>query len=160
MATNPYAAHTAASDPLRVISETPGRLRTLAESLGPDGLKKSWAPGKWTAEQIICHLADCEIAFGFRFRQALAEPHHMIQPFSQDGWARSYSQLDPHLALQSLAALRAWNINLLKTVKEDTLSKPVSHPERGQMVFRTLIETMAGHDLNHLRQIETIASTI
>jgi hypothetical protein len=37
------------------------------------------------------------------------------------------------------------------------MSKPVTHPERGQMTFRLLIETMAGHDLNHLKQIESIA---
>jgi hypothetical protein len=37
------------------------------------------------------------------------------------------------------------------------MSKPVTHPERGQMTFQVLIETMAGHDLNHLKQFESIA---
>ena len=37
------------------------------------------------------------------------------------------------------------------------MSKPVTHPERGTMTFQTLLETMAGHDLNHLQQLETLA---
>ena len=54
--------------------------------------------------------------------------------------------------------VRKWNITLIKTIPAATLSKPLTHPERGQMTFQVLIETMAGHDLNHLRQIEGIAS--
>jgi hypothetical protein len=33
----------------------------------------------------------------------------------------------------------------------------VTHPERGTMTFRTLVETMAGHDVNHVRQIQGMA---
>jgi hypothetical protein len=42
-------------------------------------------------------------------------------------------------------------------VKAGELSKPLTHPERGTMTFQVLIETMAGHDLNHLGQMEAIA---
>jgi len=47
---------------------------------------------------------------------------------------------------------------LLKNVPPATFSKPVTHPERGTMTFKVLLETMAGHDLNHLRQLEAIAA--
>jgi hypothetical protein len=103
-------------------------------------------------------LADTELAFAFRLRQALAEPHHVIQPFDQDKWAAVYDAFEAGAAVAVFGAVRKWNITLIETVPPATLSKPLTHPERGEMKFQVLIETMAGHDLNHLRQLEGIAS--
>ena len=123
-------------------------------------MERSYASGKWPARVILCHLADCEVAFAFRFRQALAEPNHVIQPFDQDAWAHPYSSpsLSAAAAIEAFSALRRWNLALLKNVPQASFSKPVIHPERGPMTFKLLVETMAGHDLNHLRQLDTIAS--
>ena len=121
-------------------------------------MERAPAPGKWSARQILCHLADTELAFAFRLRQALAEPHHVIQPFDQDKWAASYAAFEARAAVDVFGSVRKWNIMLIETVPAATLSKPLTHPERGQMTFQTLIDTMAGHDLNHLRQLEGIAS--
>jgi uncharacterized damage-inducible protein DinB len=155
---NPYAGHVGDGQPLDVITDTPRRLAQLLEALGPERLEISPAPGKWSARDVVCHLADCEIAFGFRFRQTLAEDHHVIQPFDQDLWAKSYSSSDAKLALATFAALRAWNLALIRSVKPADLAKSVTHPERGTMTFQTIVETMAGHDRNHIKQIEAIAS--
>jgi DinB superfamily len=155
---NPYASHIGDETPLDVITDTPRRLAEFLDVLGRQRLEISPAPGKWSARDIVCHLADCEIAFGFRFRQALAEHHHVIQPFDQDLWAKGYSSLDAKLALATFAALRAWNVALIRSVKPADLVKAVTHPERGTMTFQTIVETMAGHDRNHIKQIEAIAS--
>jgi DinB superfamily len=157
---NPYASFLANRDALQVAAETPDRLVKIAKKLGQKGMERSYAPGKWPARVILCHLADCEVAFAFRFRQALAEPNHVIQAFDQDAWARPYSSVDLSgaAAIESFSALRRWNLALLKSVPKGTFSKPVTHPERGVMTFNVLVETMAGHDLNHLRQLDTIAA--
>ena len=126
--------------------------------LGPGGLERSLAPGKWPARAIICHLANCEVAFALRLRQVLAEPCHTIQPFDQDAWAKSYSSLPTPAAWDAFSSLRRWNIAPLDTISTADLSKRLTHPERGDMTFQVVIETMAGHDLNHLGQIEKIAS--
>jgi hypothetical protein len=154
---NPYASHMGDRTPLDVITETPRRLAQLVETIGSERLETPPAPGKWSARDILCHLADSDIAFGLRLRQTLAEDHHVIQPFDQDLWAKSYSSCDARLALATLSALRAWNIALIRSVKPADLSKPVTHPERGTMTFQTVVETMAGHDRNHIKQIEAIA---
>jgi len=154
---NPYASHIGDRAPLDVISETPRCLAQLMETIGPQRLETSPAPGKWSARDIIAHLADAEVAFAFRLRQTLAEDHHVIQPFDQDLWAKSYPGSDAQLALAALAALRAWNVALIASVKPPHLSKAVTHPERGTMTFQTIVETMAGHDRNHIKQIEAIA---
>ena len=158
MNANPYAPQLGDRNPREVIAQTPARLASLVEQLGPQGLDRSWAPGKWSARAVLCHLADCELAFAFRLRQALAEPHHVIQPFDQDAWSKLYGSLDGKAALEAFTAVRRWNLALIETVSAQDLSKSLSHPERGEMTFQTLLETMGGHDLNHLRQLETVAS--
>jgi hypothetical protein len=154
---NPYAAHVGDRTPLELISETPHRLAQLLDIIGPERLETSPSPGKWSTRDILAHLADAEVAFGFRLRQTLAEDHHVIQPFDQDLWAKNYPHCDARLALAALTALRAWNIALIRSVKAAEMSKPVTHPERGTMTFQTIVETMAGHDRNHIKQVEAIA---
>ena len=155
---NPYASQLGTRNAREVIADTPRLLTALVERLGPKGLEQSLAPGKWPARAILCHLADCELVFAYRLRQALAEPHHVIQPFDQEAWARPYASLDGQEALEVFSVTRQWNLALLDTVEPQELSKSVTHPERGQMTFQVLLETMAGHDLNHVHQMETIAS--
>jgi len=155
---NPYATQLGNRDAREVIAETPKRLAALAQRLGPPGLERSLAPGKWPARAILCHLADCEAVFAFRLRQALAEPYHVIQPFDQDAWATRYSTADAQTALAVFSAVRQWNLALLETVTPEEFAKTLNHPERGDMTFQTVIDTMGGHDLNHLQQLETIAS--
>jgi hypothetical protein len=157
---NPYASFLGDRDALRVAAETPARLGDLAKKLGQKGMERSYAAGKWPARLILCHLADSEVVFAFRFRQALAEPNHVIQPFDQDAWACPYSSpgLSAAAAIDAFSALRHWNLALLRNVPQATFSKPLTHPERGSMTFKVLLETMAGHDLNHLRQLDAIAA--
>ena len=158
MALNPYSTALGGADPLTVLARTPMQLASLVSTLGPQGLEASLEPGKWDVRQIICHLADCEIAFAFRYRQTLAEPHHIIQPFDQDAWSTPYPAMDAHQALAVFTAVRNWNLALLEMAPEVAWTKPVTHPERGAMTLRNILETAAGHDRNHLAQIEAIAA--
>lgn len=105
----------------------------------------------------MCHLADTELVFSYRLRQTLAEDHHVIQPFDQEIWAANYAGYDPQAAMMTFSCIRQWNLMLLRSIPVEAMSKPVLHPERGEMNFRMLIEIMAGHDLNHLAQLEAIA---
>jgi len=154
---NPYAKYLGERDAQGVIAETAGRLAALAGQLGAQGLRRSPAPGKWSAAEILCHLADCEVVFAYRLRQALAEPHHVIQPFDQDVWAAGYAALDGAEAMAVFTAVRRWNLALFARLTAADFEKRLTHPERGDMTVRTVMETMAGHDLNHIGQIERIA---
>lgn len=154
---NPYAEHLGERNAHEVIGQTPDAIASLIDSLGAEGLERSLAPGKWCAREILCHLADCEMVFAFRLRQALAEENHVIQPFDQDMWSKPYPSLDAHTAFAAFVATRRWNTALLETVSHEDFARKLSHPERGEMTFQTVVETMAGHDLNHLGQIKEIA---
>jgi hypothetical protein len=156
MALNPYASFLGERDPLVVIRSTPAAVRDQADRIGPDRIRIAPAPGKWSARDILAHLADCEIVFAFRLRQALAEDDHRIQPFDQNLWARTYDIADPAAALAAFAAVRAWNVALVEGVPATAFERRLTHPERGTMTFQTVVETIGGHDINHLRQLEAI----
>ncbi|MGB6482448.1 MAG: DinB family protein [Candidatus Acidiferrales bacterium] len=155
---NPYAANLAGKDPLEVIAATPGQLATFVRALGPERVEQKPAPGKWSAREIICHLADCEIVFAYRLRQTLAEDRHVIQPFDQDKWAAVYAAYDAPAALAVFSSLRRWNILFIHAAPAEAFTKRVTHPERGELTFKELVETMGGHDLNHVKQLEAIAA--
>jgi hypothetical protein len=156
MATNPYASYMAGQDPLEVTGATPARLENLLQSSAPEKLTLAPAPGKWSVRDILCHLADCEVVFAFRLRQALAEKHHVIQPFDQDNWAATYGAYDAPMALAAFSAVRRWNLAFIGGLKPADFNKLLNHPERGDMTLQVVVETMAGHDLNHLRQVEAL----
>ena len=154
---NPYASFLGSRDPRSVIASTSARLGEFLNTMGDIHAGQSPAPGKWSVREILCHLADCELVFAYRLRQTLAEPHHVIQPFDQDVWARKYSAYDAQSALAVFTAVRNFNVILIASLPREAFEKAVSHPERGTMTFQTVVETMGGHDLNHLAQIEKIA---
>jgi uncharacterized damage-inducible protein DinB len=155
---NPYAKYLNGLDPLAVLPATAGRLKALAQKIGAERITASPAPGKWSPRDILCHLTDCEIAFGFRLRQTLAEEHHVLQPFDQEKWATAYPSIDANEALATFSLLRRWNVLLIEGALPEQAEHPVTHPERGTMTFSTIVATMAGHDLNHLGQLEAAAA--
>jgi len=156
VAIHPYAQLLGDRDPLMVLAETQERIPAIAHSLGTEGLKRTYAPGKWTAAQVIAHLADCEIAFGFRVRQIIAEPSVGIQTFDEKQWARHYDAVDGLLATQTFRSLRAWNLALFRRLSAEELDTAAMHPERGPEKASTAIRIIAGHTLNHLAQLERI----
>ncbi len=162
MELNPYARSLAGRDPVPVLFATAERLRSITAPLSPEQLEHPPEPGKWCIREIVAHMADCEIAYSFRLRQTLApapgEPHCVIQTFDQDAWARNYAAYDLLSAVDLFRAARNWNLHLVSTLNEADRHRPATHPERGTMTLWTIVETMAGHDLHHLQQLERLTT--
>ena len=144
---NPYAEFLGSRDPLATIAETPSCLHSLLGHLTSAELSRA-PEGKWSIREVLAHLADTEIVFAFRLRQAIAETDHVIQPFDQDAWATAYAKVD--------ATVRRWNIAFITSLPAEAFTKTLSHPERGPMTVQTVVETMGGHDLNHIAQLENL----
>ena len=142
-----------------ILHETTNKIAVLLTKIGPEKSSTPPAPGKWSPAEIVCHLADCELVFAFRLRQTLAEDAPIIQPFDQDKWAATYPGISAGQALGVFGSLRTWNLLLIRKALPAAADRPVTHPERGAMTFQTIVETMAGHDINHLKQLERLAAT-
>lgn len=158
MLLNPYAKFLGTRDPVAVLESTYGEISRLCEGMPAEQLELRPPSGKWSAREMVAHLADCELVFGFRLRQTLAEDHPTIQPFDQDKWAKRYGNASFEDGLRLFSALRQWNLLLIKGASEAERQREMTHPERGTMTFWNVVETMAGHDINHLQALERLAT--
>jgi len=127
---NPYERFLDGRPLEAILATTPGAIGTVLEALGRDKSVISPAPGKWSAAEIVCHLADCEVVFGFRLRQTLAEDAPTVQPFDQDKWAATYAGVQASEALAVFTAIRRWNLRLIRAALPEAAERPVTHPER------------------------------
>jgi pimeloyl-ACP methyl ester carboxylesterase len=141
-------------DPILVLESMPVQLEAHLLQLGPD-VERPYAPGKWNARQLMAHLADNELAAGFRLRQVVAGVE-TVQPYDQNSWATRYARTDPALALETFQALRAWNLALYAGFGLEDWLREVQHPERGMLSVDIMVRMLAGHDLNHLAQLESL----
>jgi DinB superfamily len=150
--------YVAGRDPVKLQSVAPAKLAKLLKGVKPAKARKRPAPGKWSIAEIVAHLADTEVAMGWRVRMVLSQPGQPIQPFDQDAWATAmrYEKRDPRKSLEQFRGLREANVALLKSLTPDDWKKSAMHPERGEQTVRAIAEMTAGHDINHIAQIERI----
>ena len=151
-------AKIAGKDPLRTQSETAKRLAALLKRGVPARLKERPVPDKWSVVEILAHLADVEMVTGWRLRSILAAPGTPIQAFDQDAWAAAgqYARRDPRKSLEQFRVLREANLALLKSLSPEQWKLFGMHAERGEESIERLTRMIAGHDINHLEQIEAI----
>src|SRR5213596_3332863 len=84
--TTPYTRHLGNREPIASMLESSERIRSLTAGWSPQQFERTYAPGKWTARQILTHLAEADLALGYRIRMALSTPAYVAQSFDQDAW--------------------------------------------------------------------------
>jgi uncharacterized damage-inducible protein DinB len=143
-------------EPLRVQKATVKKLAALTKRLDKKKLMRRPAPGKWSIAEILAHLADSELVAGWRLRLMLGENGAPIKAFDQDVWADTfnYGRRDPKASLETFRVLRENNLSLLKSVPKNLWENYGMHEERGRETVAHVVRMFAGHDLNHLGQVE------
>ena len=144
--------------PLKIQAATPRKLGRIIARASAAKLRKRPTPGKWSAGEILAHLADSEIVIGWRMRQILGAPGTPIQAYDQDAWAAAghYEKRDARKSLEQFRVVREANLALLKSLTPDQWKQHGMHAERGAETIEHITCMIAGHDLNHLGQIERL----
>ena len=148
----------AGADPFEVLGSTPSTIARWIAGRSAADLQRSPAPGRWSVAQIVAHLADSEIVFAYRVRMILASPGTAIQAYDQDAWSRAQraEASDPRRSLALFTAIRESMLPLLRGLNGEELERYGLHAERGKESVRHLLALYAGHDRNHLAQIERL----
>jgi hypothetical protein len=143
-------------DPMIILADTPLRLSDLIMTVDADLRGKRPAPGRWSINEIVAHMADAELVTGYRLRMILAASGTPIQAFDQDVWAARfhYEACDAAESAHLFAAYRSGTLRLLGRVDASLFDNYGMHEERGRESVRHLLRFYAGHDRNHLAQIE------
>jgi uncharacterized damage-inducible protein DinB len=147
-------------DARKVQAATPQKLERLIRGVAASKLRTRPAPGKWSVGEIVAHMADTEIVASWRMRAILGAPGTTIQAFDQDTWAEAghYAKRDARKCMAQFRALREVNLALFKTLTPEQWKQHGMHAERGEESIEHIVRMMAGHDVNHLGQIERIVS--
>ena len=152
----PYTAKLEGKDPIAAMRETPERIRGVAAVWSPQQFDRSYAPGKWTARQILIHLAQSELALGTRARMALSTPNYVAQAFNQDDWLARDSSLNGKEALDAFLAVATMNRAMFESLSAADRQIRLQHPEYGALTVEWILYQLAGHQIHHYQQLQQI----
>ena len=147
---------------LDAAEKSPKEIAAAVSGLSGKVLRYKPSPEQWCVLEVLGHLADIEIVYGYRLRQVLADAKPVIAPLDQDAWARNLNYLNsPASELVAFYGLgRHHNLRLLRRLKASDLSKSAFHPEmQRETTVAELVERMGGHGAAHLQQIEKLKAT-
>ena len=151
-------ANAQGQDPIKLQSATNKKLARLVKGVPTAKLRRHPAPGKWSVAEILAHFADVEIVIGWRMRSILGAPGTSVQAYDQNAWvvAGHYEKRDPRKSIELHRIMREANLTLLKSLSLKQWKHYGQHAERGQESIEHIVRMVAGHDVNHIQQIERI----
>jgi hypothetical protein len=158
IAPNPYAPDLGDRDPVHSLRETPDRYAALLSGWTPEQFERPYAPGKWTARQVLIHLAQAELMIQPRVRLALTSPDYVVQPFEQDDLVALEPSVDARTALATYRALRQFALPLFESLTPAQLAVTCRHPHMGALDVQWFLVMLAGHELRHLAQLEAMGT--
>lgn len=142
-------------NPLDVLADTASRLADIVGTHSSTVLRTRPIPGKWTANEVIGHLADGEWVYGYRLRLVLCQDRPAILGTIQDSWVagQRHNEREPSELVEMFQTLRQFNLALWTRLTPADLERSGQHNERGPESLDVMLRMMAGHDLSHLDQI-------
>jgi len=128
------------------------------EGFPREGLVAHPIPGKWSACEIVHHLADSESISGIRLRRLLAEEYPVIVGYDQEVFAviLRYNLRDLQPALDLFRAVRATTSQLLASMSDEDWNRPGWHTEHGLYTAETWLDLYSVHAHNHAAQLRRL----
>lgn len=114
--------------------------------------------GEWSAAQVARHLADAEMVYSVRVRMILTDDNPTITGYDQEAWTERLSMCDTDVAasVERFRLLRDANLRLYESLEPDEWLRTGLHQEQGLISIKSVVETLIGHDREHLNQIRRL----
>jgi len=149
----------AGREPVALMKVAPRKFARAVAGLSVSQMRRRPARGKWSIIEILGHLSDTEVVYGYRYRLCLCEPRSEIVGYDQARWVeelRHRSRGSAKRLLEKIRVAREGTLEMLRQVPRRNWERFGVHNERGRESVRRTMELIAGHDLNHLDQIKAI----
>ena len=148
----------AGRNPVPLMKAAPAKFARAVAGLNAAQMRRRPARGKWSIIEILGHLHDTEIVYGYRYRLALSQPGSDILGYDQARWVIElrHRRRNAKRLLEHIRILREGNLDQVLRVPRPYWKRYGKHTERGRETVRKTLELIAGHDLNHIDQIRAI----
>ncbi|MDX6288390.1 MAG: hypothetical protein QOH42_189 [Blastocatellia bacterium] len=132
------------------------------EDFPPDSLTAHPIKGKWSAAEIVHHLADSETTSGVRLRRLLVEDRPLIQGYDQDAYADrlNYNNREVAPALDAFRSARATAAQLFEFMSDEDWRREGTHSESGSYTVEHWLTIYAAHAHNHAAQIRRLREAL
>lgn len=151
----PYAQYVGDRNPIELLNATLEEYRDAAALLSSSSWNQPWAPHKWTLREIMVHVAQWEMIFGYRLACGVSTPGFSIQPADQDKLMERTGGIDGPTAFAAFEGTRRMNLGLIQGLSSADRDVTIVHPEYGALKPTDLIVQMTGHAIHHLKQIRS-----
>jgi ketosteroid isomerase-like protein len=163
-ATDEPAAYVAAllevlgdQDPVAVLEQTPAAVDAIISEADPEQLDRSPRPDtEWSSRDVLAHLLDVDIVYGFRIRLALTAEVPTYPGYDEKAFS-SLPKLDVARLADGFRSLRAANMAIIRSLTPELLARRGVHGEQGPEDVGLMVRKLAGHDLAHLAQMRRAA---
>ncbi len=115
-------------------------------------LDKVPSDGGWTASQCLAHICDAEISLSLRIRMILTEENYQFSSWDEDAFAAIKVDRDAKESVQTFAALRRNNLDLLQGLSEQQLQKTGIKANGEPIALIDYVGYMSKHVRGHLEQ--------
>jgi hypothetical protein len=149
-------------DTVALLEDAPSRIASVLEGVTEEAARRPKAPGAWSILQVLRHLADSEIVYGYRLRQIVASDRPAIAGYDQEDWAGTleYHRGTVADALEDYASARRGTVRFLRSLPEAAWERVGLHSERGEESVRRTVALLAAHDIGHEQQIGRVRSIL
>jgi DinB superfamily len=140
-------------DPIDVIADTTVRARAMCDAVPAEKLTLTPEPDEWSARDLVAHLFDVDIVYGFRWRLVLTEDNPTYPGYNEKLFT-PLPRLDFWPMFGAWEGLRASNLALLRGTPRSLWQRTGVHSEQGPETFEEMVQKLAAHDVAHLDQLE------
>jgi uncharacterized damage-inducible protein DinB len=134
----------------------PQLLRHVVSGLSQEHLRARPVAGKWSALEVVCHLADFDPILADRMKRVIAEDRPQLLGADQDCFAAAlaYHHRDVEEELTIIERTREQMARILRTLPAEAFQRVGIHNERGELTLERLVTTAINHIPHHVRYIE------
>ncbi len=151
----PYSEYVGDRNPVELLNATLEEYRDAAALLSDSSWNQPWAKDKWSRRQVMIHVAQWEMIFGYRLACGVSMPGFVIQGADQNKLMERTAGIDGPTAFAAFEGARRMNLGLIQSLTAADRGATVLHPEYGALIASDLIVQMAGHAIHHLKQIRS-----
>jgi uncharacterized damage-inducible protein DinB len=143
---------------ITALGNAPSIIVPLAREVPEAVVKRRPQPGKWSAHEHACHLAEVHPLFFSRLELMLNESRPTIVSYKPDEAMEEGSLLkvDLNEALERFTLDRARLVEELKDLSEDDWLRTAEHEEYDHYSVLIMFRHVALHDMLHAYRIEEL----